>query len=158
MKKRARSSAKNLVRELGDSPYFRGMSRKALEEMARSFQERVFDKGSVVVKEGGRARALFILSRGALALFLRRGREELIIEIVNKKGSIFGWSALIPPHKYTATAKALEESRVFSVQGRDLERLFRKYPSSGWLFMQKLSTVIATRLSHTRALLADTLT
>jgi len=133
------------------------MPPKRLEEVSRFFREDFFPKGSPLLEEKRPARRLFLLLRGTVAVSLRRGEEELIVEIHRRKGDLFGWSALVPPKQYTATAKALEDSRVLSIPGKDLERFFRRHPSCGWLFLKKLSTLIATRLHRTRTFLVENL-
>ena len=142
---------------LRSSPYFRGMPPKRLGEVSRFFQEEFHPKGSLLLEERRRAGRLFVLLRGTVAVSFRRGEEELIVEIHRKKGDLFGWSALVPPKKYTGTAKALEDSRVLSIPGSDLEKFFRRHPSCGWLFFKKLSTLVATRLHRTRTFLAENL-
>jgi CRP-like cAMP-binding protein len=146
-----------LSKKLRFFPYFRKMPPQRLEEIAQIFRERFFPKGSIILKEKGRARHLFILSQGAVALSIRRGEEELVTEVIKKRGNLFGWSALVSPKRYTATAKALEDTRVFCADGTDLESIFQRYPSFGLTFLKKLATLIATRLYHTHALLADSL-
>ncbi|MBI5966264.1 MAG: cyclic nucleotide-binding domain-containing protein [Deltaproteobacteria bacterium] len=152
-----KSTAQMIKKALRRSPYFRGLPEKILEEIAGLWRERSFEKGTTILRENSRARHLFVLSRGAVAVSIRRGEGELIIEIVKKKGALFGWSALVSPRRYTATAKALENCRVLSVEGKDLERFFQRYPSFGLLFLQRLSSLIANRLYSTRLLLAETL-
>ncbi len=139
------------------SPFFREMPPRVLGEIARFLQEKSFPRGSILLKENGRAHRFFILLEGTVALSIRRGKEELIMEVIKKKGSLFGWSALVPPRRYTATAKALEDVRVLIADGKELERVFQRYPSSGWRFLKRLSAIIAIRLSRARSLLADTL-
>ena len=158
MKAMAKPATGALKRTLRSSPYFRGLPEEILEEMAPFYQERSFEKGAIILRENRRARRLFILSKGAVALSIRRVEGELITEIVKKKGALFGWSALVSPKRYTSTAKALEKCRVLSVQGKDLELLFQRHPSFGLLFLQRLSSLIAARLHSTRSLLAETLT
>ena len=157
MKAIGKFQGEDLPKILRSSPYFRGVPGKLLEEMAPFFRETSFAKGGIILKENSRARHLFILSKGKVALSTRRGAGELVTEIVKKKGNLFGWSALVPPRRYTSTAKALENSRVLSIAGKDMEGLLKRYPSFGLLFLQRLSSVIATRLYHTRSLLAETL-
>ncbi len=139
------------------SPFFQEMPPRVFGEMTRFFKERSFPPGSIILKENRRARRLFILLQGTVVLSIRRREEELIMEVVKKKGSLFGWSALVPPRTYTATAKALDEVRALIAEGTKLERVFQRYPSSGWRFMRRLSSIIATRLARAHSLLADTL-
>jgi CRP-like cAMP-binding protein len=139
------------------SPFFQEIPPSVLGKMIRLFKERSFPPGSIILTENRRARRLFLLLQGTVVLSIRRREEELILEVVKKKGSLFGWSALVPPKTYTATAKALEEVRVLIADGTKLERFFQRYPSSGWRFLRRLSSIIATRLARAHSLLADTL-
>jgi len=151
------STIQAIKRTLRGSPFFRRLPEKILKEMAPLCREKTFAKGGVILKENSRARQLFILSKGAVALSLRRGEGEIVMEIIKKKGALFGWSTLVSPRRYTATAKALENCRVLAIQGKHMENFFNRYPSFGRLFLQKLSSLIATRLHSVRSLLAETL-
>ena len=142
---------------LRSSPFFRGIPKAAMGEISKLFREEFYPEGSIILKEGQRARRLFLLARGKVAISFQTPKGEVIIEIIARKGEIFGWSGLIPPRIYTASGKALNDSRVFSAEGKALERIFQRYPSFGWLFLQRLSNMIATRLYHTRTLLIETL-
>ncbi len=139
------------------SPFFQEIPPRVLEKMTRLFKERSFPPGSIILKENSRARRLFILLQGTVVLSIRRREGELIMEVVKKKGSLFGWSALVSPKTYTATAKALEDVRVLIADGMRLEKVFQRYPSSGWRFLRRLSSIISTRLARAHSLLADTL-
>lgn len=158
MKRRPSPSVGSLQEELSRAPFMRGVSKAILKAMAQIAREKSFAEGSVILQEGQPARHLFILIRGAVALSFRRGEEELIMEIVKKRGELLGWSALVPPRRYTATAKALKNSCLLSVKGKDMEGIFRHHPSFGQQFYRNLSTLIATRLQHTRLVLAETMT
>ena len=157
MKSVPETKALRIKKNLLGCPYLQGASDKVIKEMAKFFREISFSKGSMILKEDSRARRLFILLEGTVSLSTRRSAGEIVIEIVRKKGSLFGWSALVPPKKYTATAKALEHARALAIQGKEMEFLLKRHPSFGLLFFQKLSSLIATRLYHTRSLLADTM-
>ncbi len=157
MKRRFLSPTPAVLGALRNSPYFREMPPEKLGEISRFFREDFFPKGTVLLEENKPARRLFVLLRGTVAVSLRQGEEELIVEVHRRKGDLFGWSALVPPRQYTATAKALEDSRALSIAGKELEDFFRRHPSCGWLFLKKLSTLIATRLHRTRTFLAESL-
>jgi len=150
-------SSSILAAALRSSPFFRGMPKKALGEISKLFREEFYPEGSIILKEAQRARRVFLLVRGKVAISIRTPKGEVIIEIITRKGEIFGWSGLIPPRIYTASGKVLNDSRVFSVEGKALERIFQRYPSFGWVFLQRLSNMVATRLYHTRTLLIETL-
>lgn len=155
--KKARTCALSWSKIFKNSPYFRDWPIKALGELASLFQVVTYAKGEVAIQENKRAEFLFILLKGKVALSVGRGSSELVIEVVKRKGDLWGWSAIVPPRKYTASAKALEEVKVLRIRGRDLEDYLQSHPRLAWLFWQKLASLIALRLLRTRALLAETL-
>jgi CRP-like cAMP-binding protein len=133
------------------------MPKKAVAEISKLFREESYPDGSIILKENQRARQIFLLAQGKVAISIGTPKGEVIIEMITRKGEIFGWSGVVPPRVYTASGKALSDSRVFSAEGKALERIFQRYPSFGWLFLQRLSHMIANRLFHSRTLLIETL-
>jgi len=51
--------------------------------------------------------------------------------------------------------RALANSRALAIKGEDLRRLFEADPVLGYRVMDKLASVISTRLRDTRLQLAD---
>ncbi len=88
---------------------------------------------------------------------MRSGSGDLVIEIIKKKGDLFGWSALVAPRRYTASAKALSKVTALQIRGQDLENYLRSRPHLGLLFWPKLASLIASRLEHMRSLLLETM-
>ncbi len=71
-------------------------------------------------------------------------------------GDVFGWSSMVAPAgRWTATARCAAPTRVFSVPATTLKRLFETDPRLGYRFMSRLGGVIAQRLQHRTAKLAD---
>lgn len=142
---------------LKSSSYFRDWPSQALKEVGALFKVEAYEKGAELIQENKRARFLFILLKGTLALSIRKGSGDLIIEIIKKRGALWGWSAIVPPRKYTASAKALEPVKVLKIRGHDLDNFLNAHPPLASLFWQKLAHLIARRLSHMRSLLIETL-
>jgi CRP-like cAMP-binding protein len=69
---------------------------------------------------------------------------------IEKKGELFGWSALVEPKKYSATVKCLKETKVFSLSADKLEQLFKDDPLMGFVFMKRIACLIDNRLSSMR--------
>ena len=67
-----------------------------------------------------------------------------------RPGNIFGWSALIPPHKSTAGAKAQTDCRVVSFDCEELRPLCDEDHNFGHLMTQKAAQVIRERLRDMR--------
>jgi hypothetical protein len=60
-----------------------------------------------------------------------------------------GWSAVIEPYIYTATARATRPSRVIVFAGAEVEKLMSDDHFS-FLLMKKIAQVIGQRLTDTR--------
>ncbi|MGQ9693290.1 MAG: cyclic nucleotide-binding domain-containing protein [Thermodesulfobacteriota bacterium] len=146
-----------LQKALKTSPFFRNWPAQAFREVTPLFKLVTYKKGEELLKQNKRARFLFVLLKGVLVLSVPKGNSDLVIEVLKKRGDLCGWSAIVPPRKYTASAIAMEEVKVLQIKGKDLEIFLRSRPQLGWSFWQKLASLIASRLGHTRSLLVETL-
>ena len=100
-------------------------------------------------REGDEASDVFFLKEGEVELrFEMPGREsgpEMAISRV-KPGDTFGWSALVPPHRYTLSSYCGSVRCAFyRLDRQELLRLFEDNPHIGYIFMRNLTLVIAKR-------------
>jgi len=58
----------------------------------------------------------------------------------------FGWEGIIPPHMSTATAKALEKTKVLAFKRQELIDLCSNNPEMGRILYQGVARVVAHRL------------
>ncbi len=131
------------------------------EELAKVLELCVADRrneGEMVHGEGGKAKDLFLLSQGEVHLrFQLPGRdssEAMNISVI-KPGALFGWSALVPPRRYTLAALCASPScRFLRADGHELERLFELEPHIGYMFMKNLAVIVGSRLRAMREELA----
>ncbi len=71
-------------------------------------------------------------------------------------GDVFGWSSMVvPPGRWTATARCTAPTRVLTVAAADLHRLFEANPTLGYHFMRRLGGVISQRLHRRTEELVD---
>ncbi len=103
----------------------------------------------LIGREGDEANDLFFLKEGEIELrFEMPGREtgpEMAISRV-KPGDTFGWSALVPPHRYTLSSYcASTRCAFYRLDRQELLRLFDDHPRIGYIFMRNLTLVIAKR-------------
>jgi len=113
-----------------------------MDEIAELLSQEIFSAGSQVVREGNFADFFYILEDGEIVI-QSEGRPSLP---VNKAGSVIGWSALVEPRRYTATAVCKRESKVIKIDGDRLMRVLEKHPAEGLRIMRRLAGVIASRL------------
>jgi CRP-like cAMP-binding protein len=123
---------------------FQGVPSHIMDEIARLAAEEHYSEGAVVFKEGGMADFLYILEEGELELIVQETAG--VAFPVDKPGLVFGWSALIEPRRYTATARCKKDSKVIKIDGDRLMRILENHPGEGLKVMRHLSSVIASRL------------
>src|SRR5690606_15245065 len=73
-----------------------------------AFEGHSFSKGAVIVHEGTRADAAYVVEKGSVVVFRTvNGRELMIARL--EKGAIFGEMALIERRKHKASVRAAED-------------------------------------------------
>ena len=131
---------------------FEGLDESELVELARLCRERSYEQGSIIFTAGGSATDIYLLKDGEVNI-----QVELVIYDLEaratvytvKRGETFAWSALVPPHKLTASARCQQKTNVLTINGKELMDILKKNNHIGCVVMQNLSKVISSRLAAT---------
>ena len=111
--------------------------------------------GGQLFSLGAPADDLFVVERGRIALTLpmqvRQQEEDVLIE-ERSPGQAFGWSALIPPHRFTLKATAPLDSEVLAIPRAALLRHFAARPDIGYIVTQNVAEVMGQRLQVFQAM------
>jgi CRP-like cAMP-binding protein len=105
--------------------------------------------GTSLFRLGDPAERLFLIERGQIRLTLPmrvRGREEDVVVEERTAGQTVGWSALIPPHRFTLAATAPLETEVIAMPGEELRKYLATNPTLGYKITLNLAIVIGHRL------------
>ncbi len=105
--------------------------------------------GAILFKLGENAQQVYLIKRGRLSLTLPmqvRDRDEDILIEERGPGQTVGWSALIPPHRYTLTARALIETDVLGLPRASLLDYFSAHPAVGYAVTRSVASVVGQRL------------
>jgi CRP/FNR family transcriptional regulator, cyclic AMP receptor protein len=111
--------------------------------------------GASLFHLGDSADRLFLIERGRIRLTLPmrvRGREEDVVVEERTPGQTVGWSALIPPHKFTLAAAAPLETQVIALPREELRKYFAANPTVGYKITLNLAVVIGHRLQLFQAM------
>jgi CRP/FNR family transcriptional regulator, cyclic AMP receptor protein len=109
----------------------------------------ILPKSTVLFRLGGQADSLYVVERGHLALTLPMqvmGHEENILIEERHPGQTLGWSALIPPHKFTLTATAPFDAEVLALDRQALLQYFTAEPAVGYVVTRNVAEIIGQRL------------
>jgi CRP/FNR family transcriptional regulator, cyclic AMP receptor protein len=120
---------------------FRGLMEWELQNIAWVFQEENLPEGVSLCEEGARADQLYILEQGNVRIH----SKNLGPLNVNTPGKIVGWSFLVPPYRYTASAQTTSPSRFLVIKSPDFYYLIHKEPKMGVKVMDNLAQVMASR-------------
>ena len=111
--------------------------------------------GAAIFKLGGPADSLFVVERGRVALTLPLqvcGREEDVLIEERAAGETVGWSALIPPHRFTLNAIAQVDSDVLVIRSDALLTHLRAHPDVGFTIARNVAEIVGQRLQVFQAM------
>jgi CRP-like cAMP-binding protein len=69
---------------------------------------------------------------------------------VSKPYESFGWSGIVPPYQYTASAKCEEDTKFLVVSSETFMKLLKQNPEFGFKVMQHINEIIGDRLRNNR--------
>jgi CRP/FNR family cyclic AMP-dependent transcriptional regulator len=98
---------------------------------------------------GTEADKAYLVMRGRIALTLPiqiRGKEEDVLVEETLPGETVGWSALVPPHRFTLNATAAIDSELIGFSRASVLHHFAAHPDVGRAVTQNLAAVIGHRL------------
>ena len=139
------------------TPLFRDCSEQALTALDRIAADRVFGDGQIVLAHGDEARELMILASGAIQLEFPvaiLGESRSIPFETKRRGEVVGWSALVPPYRFTLSARVSGEAGVVVLPRAELAELFEADLGLGFLVMKNLASIIGQRLHVTQEMWA----
>ena len=136
---------------LRDNELFRDLTTDELRRLQVDVREVQFEIGDKVFGQGQSATAVYFVASGLIAL-----RKELMapVEIPPADSSItlcgpgemIGWSALVPPSRYTLTAITKMPTTLLVVEGQALLAAMERRPAIGFKLMRSLAEVVSRRL------------
>jgi hypothetical protein len=121
---------------------FQGLTDWELKTVAQFLEEMSVPEKVTLCIEGERADNLFILEEGGVSVRFRKGDSYEI----NIQGRTVGWSFLVPPNIYTATAVTITPCKLLVLKSPDFYYLMHKEPKMGMVVMDNLARVVASRM------------
>jgi hypothetical protein len=107
-----------------------------------------FEQNAVICKEDDECGKLYLVEDGQATAQSELGSGLRIPITMISKGQAFGWSALVPPYKLTATVTASTKLTVLTIDRSPLMALIQADPAMGLIIMQNIATIIGLRLRN----------
>jgi CRP-like cAMP-binding protein len=140
--------------------FFSFMNDAQLKALAMISEEVTLEINETILEAGQKANLLYILIDGSVSNYCvvsdsnyQGYYKEFFVTEINP-GEIFGFSALIEPYEYTATARVSKPGRAIKINARPLRALCEADALLGYNLMREMTRVAVDRLNDTHILLA----
>jgi len=133
----------------------KGLEQSAAEHVLALGKRMLLTTGAQLFHLGDDAESIYLVTRGRLRLTLPMqvcNREEDVLVEEACCGQAVGWSALIPPYRFTLTAAAPLETELIALPREALNRYFAEHPDTGQTVAWNLSAIIGQRLQLFQAM------
>ena len=123
-----------------------------LAAMAREYESPARAR---LLREGDDTEELSILVAGRIALTEHVAGRGSVTLMSAEPGDVFGWSAIIPPYRTTATVLSLEPVKVIAIDADALRTELKADNELAAAIYPRLAEALAHRLEATRKQLLD---
>jgi CRP-like cAMP-binding protein len=147
-------------------PFFSGLKHEQIVALANVASEFKAETDHYFFHEGEMLDNLYLLVEGAAAIVIEVPSQNIehtvseqltgnmltsdVVTSVVGPGDVFGWSALISPHKATSSVKATTPCRVVAFNCHELRKTFKDDCEFGYLMVEKTARIIRDRLRDMR--------
>jgi CRP/FNR family cyclic AMP-dependent transcriptional regulator len=135
--------------------FAKGLPPRAMEALATMAELETVAEWEVLFREGALCQDLFLVQTGFFTLDMHVPARGRVTILTVGPGELLGWSALLGEGSMTATATAVEESRVITLPGDKLRTLCNVDHEFGYSLMRHLAVALSQRLLATRLQLLD---
>ena len=131
------------------------LSEPSLERLGTMAREYESPARTRLLREGDDTNELSILVDGRIALTEHVAGRGSITLMSAEPGDVFGWTAIIPPYRATATVVSLEPVKVIAVEAEALRAELKADCVLSAGIYPRLAEALARRLEATRQQLLD---
>lgn len=144
---------------LSQSELFEGLTEEQLKAVADVSEEITCQHGAVLFWEGDAAEYLYILLEGEITIFVKLSSrpERVTVSVISQPYLPVGWSGVVAPHVYTASALCETDCRLVAIDGEALMQVLESDPAMGFVVMCRIAEVLSARARNTRFALLKTL-
>lgn len=147
-------------------PFFASLNNGQLKYLADVGKVFEVEEGYRFFEEGYELDTFFLVDDGRIAItmevtdhsVIQPLSNQLTNSLINKEvtvctlgnGEIFGWSAIVPPYKSTASARAIRMSRIVAFDCTKLRPQYKEDCHFAYMMLLKASQVIRQRMRDMR--------
>ena len=131
--------------------FFSGLTGNDLVQISKTCKIVTHKKGAKIFGRGDSAENFYIVRSGNVHLSFQisilLADEEVVVDKISP-GDIFGWSALVEPHRFTLSAYCDGDSELIEIGGKNMISICAKRPHVGYILMRNFARIIGSRLDR----------
>ncbi len=131
-------------------PNFVGASDGHMKEIASISRVKEFEAGERLFGEGNAATHLMFVISGEINIVYRLGDGREVVADTLVAGDPLAWSALLEPHRLTASGVGSKPGAVLEIDAEGLRRLCDSNKEFGFVMMREIARMLRSRLSAMR--------
>lgn len=130
---------------------FNRLSEPQLEQVLSFSRDQNIQKGQWLFHEDQEAEHFYLIKEGAIELLTVVDENiEIPIAMVRTQNGCIGIGALVPPFRYSISARAAQDSHLLVFKRTDIEALKKDDPALVCIMMNNLAAKLLERLRGTR--------
>ncbi|MCP4220614.1 MAG: cyclic nucleotide-binding domain-containing protein [bacterium] len=120
-----------------------------LVELSNLFEERIFNQGEIIFREGSIGNSMMVITSGEVRVSQTAGGQAEEALIVLKEGDIFGEMALIEDLPRSAGSIAHTNIIALEISRENFMLYMEKQPAAGVKILLRLARILSGRLRET---------
>ena len=129
----------NRAQFLQHIPLFEGLTAAQTDAVAADLVKRHFAQGEIIFREGDPGEVLYVVQKGRVRIFVSGSHTETSVILFGRAGDIFGELAIVDGLPRSASATAVEDTIVYTLERHAFRAHMRHYPQLALNFMKLLS-------------------
>ncbi len=146
---------KGLDSLLREHPFFQDMDTNVQQVIAGCAANERYEAGQYIQREGDKANRFYLVRGGVVSIELHvPGREPVVMDTV-QEGEVFGWSWITPPYRNAYDVRAVQLTRLISLDAKCLRKKMKNDQTLGYEMLKRFVPVMADRLTSARLQMLD---
>ena len=137
--------------DVKDLAFFAEIEAKEAAAIQELFYEESFLAGDTVFAEGDIGDILYLIVDGCVRISTKIGDVEKIL-VTLRRGAVFGELATVEEDFRSATAKAVEDSKMLAINRASFTEMLEEYPIAGRKILESVLATVTGRLKNTTEL------
>ena len=131
-----------------------GLAESHIARLASLARMVTFAEDELILEEGQRSAAFYLLTTGSVAVELRTPRYSVCVQSLGP-GEVFGWSALLENKDTLFRVRAREATSAMRIEGAALKAACKSDPTFAAEILHRILKVVAGRVKATEIRFAE---